>query len=97
MVLSLCCCCFKVLVTLYDLTCSKCCVNTALQSGKLKQNFSHPPNNTETKNNMITCTGLSEKSGILVPFLPALDHEELLCSRVAGLFLLQFPGSRKCW
>lgn len=45
---------FKVLVTLYDLTCSIICVNTALQSGNLKQNFSRSSNNTETKNNMIT-------------------------------------------
>lgn len=85
MVLGLCHCCFKVLVTLHDLTCSIICVNTALQSGNLKQNFSCPPNNTETKNNMITCTGLSENSGILVHFLPKLDHKELFCSCGADL------------
>lgn len=61
-------------MTLYEITCSVICVNTAFQSGNLEQNFSHTPNNTETKNNTITCTGLSEKSGILVHFLTKLNH-----------------------
>lgn len=83
---------FKVLVTLYDLTCSIICVNTALQSGNLKQNFSRSSSNTETKNNMITCTGLSEESGIPVHFLPKLDHKELSVRVV--LIYVSFAVSR---
>lgn len=78
-------CCFKVLVVLYDLTCSIIFMNTALQLCKLKQIFSLSPNNTETKNNVITCKGLSEKSGIVIHFLPKLDHKELFCSCDADL------------
>lgn len=72
-------------MTLYDLTCSIICVNTALQSGTSEQHFSSLPNNTETNNSIITYAGLSEKSGILVHFLPKLDHKELFCSCGAGL------------